>query len=472
MQRERRLVISILVAMIVMCSCAVAEDKGRLSVQAPTAYKELGNWKPSEPGDQLSRGKWWERFNDPELNRLEESLNISNQNVAAAIANVEAARAIVRQSRSQYFPLVTAGPSFTRSRQQFVFSNTPISVTNSTYAATVDASWEPDVFGRVRAAVRVGKYGLQVNIADLQNVRLSAQAELAVDYFALRTQDNLQQILDATVTSYQEALDVARARYTAGLDSDEAVAQAETQLDTTRAQAVNVGVLRAQYEHAIAVLIGQGPSNFALAPQVIALTPPAVPVGVPSELLERRPDIAAEERAVMQANAQVGLAKKAFFPTLLLTASGGFQSTSAADWFNWPSRVWSVGTSLAETIFDGGSRRATVQQSQAAYQATVANYRQTVLTAFQQVEDNLAAVRILSDVIHEQDSAVESARRTLGEADVRYRSGIDPYLNVITAQTAFLTAQESALTYRQQQITSSVQLINALGGGWDVSQLH
>jgi len=472
MQRERSRITSILIAVVVMCSCAVADNENRPSVQTPPAFKELGSWKPSEPGDQLSKGKWWERFNDPELNRLEESLNISNQNIVAAVASVEAARAIMRQSRSQYFPLVTGGPSFTRSRQQFVFSNTPISVTNSTYSATLDASWEPDVFGRVRTAVRAGRYGVQVSVADLENVRLSAQADLANDYFLLRVQDNLQQILDTTVSAYQDALDVARARYTAGLDSDESVAQAETQLKTTQAQAANVGVLRAQYEHAIAVLIGQPASSFSLPAQVIALNPPAVPVDVPSELLERRPDIAAEERAVMQANAQVGLAKKAFFPTLLLTASGGFQSTSAADWFNWPSRVWSVGTSLAQTIFDGGSRRATVQQFQATYESTVANYRQTALTAFQQVEDNLAAVRILSQVIQEQDAGVEAARRTLGEADVRYRSGIDPYLNVITAQTALLNAQESALTYRQQQITASVNLIRALGGGWDISQLH
>jgi NodT family efflux transporter outer membrane factor (OMF) lipoprotein len=472
MRRSTNYVLAIIIAAVALCSFAVADNKQRPTVQTPPAFKELGNWKPSEPGDQLSKGKWWKRFNDPELNRLEESLNISNQNIAASIANVEAARAIVRQSRSQYFPLVTAGPSFTRSRQQFFFANAPMSVTYGTYSGSVDASWEPDVFGRVRTAVKAGRYGVQVNLADLENVRLSAQAELAVDYFAVRTQDNLQQILDATVTSYQEALDVARARYTAGLDSDESVAQAETQLETTRAQAVNVGVLRAQYEHAIAVLTGQPPSSFALAPQVIALNPPAVPVGFPSELLERRPDIAAEERAVMQANAQVGLAKKAFFPTLLLTASGGFEGTSVSDWFNWPNRVWSVGMSLTETIFDGGSRRATVQQTQAQYEATIANYRQTVLTSFQQVEDNLAAIRILSDVIHEQDSGVESARRTLEEADVRYRSGIDPYLNVITAQTALLNAQEAGLTFRQQQITATVQLIEALGGGWDISQLH
>jgi NodT family efflux transporter outer membrane factor (OMF) lipoprotein len=458
----------LILASVALCSRAVAQDKGHPNVQTPAAFKELGNWKPSEPGDQLSKGKWWERFNDPELNRLEESLNISNQNIAAAVANVDAARAIVRQSRSQYFPLVTGGPSFTRSRTPAV----PNARTVNSYSATLDASWEPDVFGRVRTAVRAGTYGVQVSVADLENVRLSAQADLASDYLLLRVQDNLQRILDSTVSAYQDALDVARTRYTAQLDSDESVAQAETQLETAQAQAANVGVLRAQYEHAIAVLIGQPASNFSLPAQVIALNLPAVPVGFPSELLERRPDIAADERAVMQANAQVGLAKKAFFPSLLLSASGGFQSTSAPEWFSWPNLVWSVGTSLTETIFDGGSRRATVQQFQASYDATVANYRQTVLTAFQQVEDNLAAVRILSGVIQEQDSAVESANRTLGEADIRYRSGVDPYLNVITAQTAFLNAQEAALTFRQQQITASVSLIKALGGGWDVSQIH
>ncbi|HVP65481.1 MAG TPA: efflux transporter outer membrane subunit [candidate division Zixibacteria bacterium] len=468
MRRSTNFVNAIFVVLISLCSFAAGADKERPKVETPSAFKELGNWKPSEPADQLSKGKWWERFNDPELNRLEESLNISNQNIAASVANVEASRAIVRQARSQYFPLVTAGASLTRSRQPIG----PSGATASTYSGTLDASWEPDVFGRVRASVKAGKLGYQVSVADLENVRLSAETQLAVNYFVLRTQDDLQQILDSTVNAYQDALDVARARYTAGLDSDESVAQAETQLKTTEAQAVNVGVLRAQYEHAIAVLVGKPASSFSLPAQVIALTPPAVPVGVPSELLERRPDIAAEERAVMQSNAQVGLAKKAFFPTLLLTASGGFEGNSVSNWFNWPDRLWSVGTSLTQTIFDGGSRRATVQQAQAAYKASVANYRQTVLTAFQQVEDNLAAVRILSQVIQEQDAAVESAKRTLGEADVRYRSGIDPYLNVITAQTALLNAQESALTFRQQQITASVNLINALGGGWDISQLH
>jgi len=465
---SNRVIAVLIVGAALGCGAAAADQSKAPEIQAPTAYKELGNWKPSQPGDELSKGKWWERFNDPELNRLEESLNISNHNIAAALANVNAARALVRQARSQYFPSVTANAGLTRSRQPVG----PTGLTTSDYSATLGASWQPDLFGRVRDTVKASRYGAQVSAADLENVRLAAQAQLASTYFALRAQDDLQQLLDSTVKSFEEALDVARARYTAGLDSDESVAQAETQLKTTQAQAVNAALLRAEDEHAIAGLLGIAPADFSLPARVQELNPPAVPVGVPSELLERRPDIAAQERAVMQANAQVGVARKAFFPQLLLTATGGFQGSSVADWFNWPDRVWSVGTSLAQTIFDGGSRRATVQQSQAVYNATVANYRQTVLTAFQEVEDNLAAVRILSDVIHDQDSAVQAAKRTLDEADVRYRSGIDPYLNVITAQTALLTAQESALTFRQQQITAAVQLINALGGGWDVSQLH
>ena len=458
---------ALLIAVISLSSCAVGPKYNRPAVQTPTAFKELGNWKPSEPSDQLAKGKWWERFNDPELNRLEETLNISNQNIAAAVANVEAARAIVRQARAQYYPVITANPSITNSHLA-----TGRGSTFTTYSLSFEASWEPDLFGRVRNTVKANTYAAQASAADLENVRLSAQSELATDYFELRTQDNLKQILDSTVSNYEEALDVASARYNAGLDSDEAVAQAEAQLKATRAQDINVGVLRAQFEHALAVLTGQAPGAFSIPAQVVKLNPPAVPAGVPSELLERRPDIAAAERAVAQANAQIGVAKAAFFPTLLLSATGGFQNASISQLLDWQSRVWSVGPSLAQTLFDGGSRRATVQQFQAVYDGTVANYRQAVLTAFQQVEDNLAAVRILTQVIQEQDSAVESADRSLDEANVRYRSGIDPYLNVITAQTVLLNDQETALTFRQQQMTASVELIRALGGGWDVSQLR
>jgi NodT family efflux transporter outer membrane factor (OMF) lipoprotein len=308
-------------------------------------------------------------------------------------------------------------------------------------------------------------------VADLENVRLSAQAELAADYYELRAQDALQRLFDAMVSAYQESLDLTRDLAQTGVGNDEAVAQAEVQLKATEAQDTNLGVLRAQHEHAIAVLAGQPPSIFTVPVEAENADPPPIPVGVPSGLLQRRPDIAAAERAVAQANAQIGLARTAFFPAITLSASVGLQSLSIAKWLEWPSRVWSVGPALAQTIFDGGLRRATVQQSQASYEQTVANYRQTVLTALQQVEDNLAALRILATVTEQQDSAVESAARNLQIAEVRYKAGIDPYLNVLTAQTALLTGQQAAVAFRMQQMVASVQLIIALGGGWDVSQI-
>jgi len=278
-------------------------------------------------------------------------------------------------------------------------------------------------------------------------------------------------VLDATVSAYQEALALNRNLYRAGLTNDEAVAQAEAQLKSVQAQDTNIGVLRAQYEHAIAVLIGQPPSTFAIPAEVHRVSPPLVPIGVPSELLERRPDIAAAERGVAQANAQIGIAKTAYFPTVTLSASAGLQSNTIATWFEWPSRVWSVGPALAETIFDAGLRKATVRQYQAAYDQTVAIYRQTVLTAFQQVEDNLAALRILAGVIEQQDAATEAAARSLREAEVRYKAGIDPYLNVISAQTLLLSYRQTGVNFRGQQMIASVQLMKALGGGWDASQM-
>jgi NodT family efflux transporter outer membrane factor (OMF) lipoprotein len=308
-------------------------------------------------------------------------------------------------------------------------------------------------------------------------VRLAAQAELATDYYELRAQDELKRVLDATVSSYREALQLNRNLFQAGLGTDEAVAQAEGQLEAVEAEDSNLGVLRAQYEHAMAVLTGQPASSFSLAaesPEAVSLfntNAPAVPVGIPSNLLERRPDIAAAERGVAQANAQIGVAKAAFYPNVTLAASAGFENLSLAQWLTWPSRVWSVGPSLAETIFDAGLRRATVQQFQAAYDQTVANYRQTVLTAFQQVEDNLAALRVLSQVIAQQNAAIQSAARNLREADVRYQAGLDPYLNVLSAQTILLSDQQTAVNFRMQQRLASVQLVQALGGGWDASKL-
>jgi NodT family efflux transporter outer membrane factor (OMF) lipoprotein len=467
------------VALLVMCStaCSIGPKYTRPSAPVPPAYKEAGSsnvdgdWKPAQPKDDAARGKWWERMNDPQLNALEEKLNISNQNIAAAAANVQAARAMIREARAQYFPTVTVNPGIANSRLSTAFGQT-IGANFTTFALPLEASWEPDLWGRIRNTVKSNTFAAQVSVADLENARLSAQADLAADYYQLRGQDALKQVLDSTVSAYREQLELTHDLYQAGLDNDEAIAQAESQLKATQAQDTNLGVLRAQYEHAIALLTGQPASTFSIpAPEALKANLPAIPLGIPSQLLERRPDIAAAERAVAQANVQIGIAKTAYFPTVTLSASAGFQSLAFTQWLAWPSRIWSVGPGLAQTIFDAGLRKATVQQFQAAYDQTVANYRETVLTAFQQVEDNLAALRILTQVIEQQDGAIESAGRSLEEADVRYKAGLDPYLNVIAAQTALLNDQQTAVTFRMQRMVASVQLIEALGGGWDASQM-
>ncbi len=470
-----------------LVACTVGPKYTKPAVSTPPAFKEArrpdqaaaGGWKTAAPQDDAIRGKWWEMYEDPQLNELEEKLNTSNQNIAAAAANFLAARAMVREAWSQYFPTVTTNPSIMYSRPsvgQFgglqSSSGATVTVTTFTnYALPFDASWEPDLWGRVRNQVRANAFAAQASASDLANVRLSAQAELAADYYQLQGQDALKQLLDSTVVAYQESLHLTQSRFKAGIDSDEAVAQAEALLKAAQAQDTNVGILRAQFEHAIAVLVGQPPAAFSLAEKALEASPPAIPVAIPSELLERRPDIAATERAMAQANAQIGIAKAAFFPTVTLSAVAGFGTPSFTNWLMWPSRFWSVGPTLAETIFDAGLRRATVRQYQATYDHTVATYRQTVLTAFQQVEDNLASLRILSQVVGEQEAAVQAAQRNLKVATIRYRAGIDPYLNVIAAQTILLNDQQAAVNYRIQQIVASVQLIKALGGGWDVAQI-
>lgn len=468
-------------------ACVVGPKYVRPSAETPAAYKELPpkvtqtakDWKIARPQDAATRGKWWQVFDDPQLNELEEKTDSSNQNLAAAADNFLAARALIRQARSQYFPTVTSVPSILNTRPspgqygglQNSAGSVPAVQSYTDYLLPFDAAWEPDLWGRVRSTVRVNLFAAQASAADLVNLRLSEEAELAVDYYELRGQDSLKQLLDSTVIAYQETLDLTQSQYRAGLSSDESVAQAEGQLRVAQAQDTNLGILRAQYEHAIAVLMGQPASTFSLPPRTLDAEPRTIPIGVPSELLERRPDIAAAERGVAQANAQVGVAKAAFFPNIILSASGGFGNSSVADWFTWPSRFWSLGQSLAETIFDAGLRRATAQQFQANYDETVANYRQTVLRASQQVEDNLAALRILSQSIEQQDAAVEAAARSLQEARARYNAGIDPYLNVIVAQTILLNDQQTAVTLRTQQMIASVQLIKALGGGWDASEI-
>ena len=498
-QRQERLCLpiwaevglSVSLAMLVLLAmgCVVGPKYVRPPVAIPPAYKESlrpaanesGPWQPGQPRDGTKRGEWWKVFNDPRLNELEDKAISSNQEIVAAANNYLAARALVREARAQYFPIVGTNPSITNERPsagQFgglragSAMGTGLTVRSYTnYSLPIDASWEPDFWGRIRSGVRANTYAAQASAADLENVRLSEQAELAADYYELCAQDSLKDLLDSTVNAYQDALNLTSTQYRAGLGSDEAVAQAETQLKTAQAQDTNLGILRAQYEHAIAVLVGEPASTFSLPAKPHPANPPSIPAGIPSELLERRPDIASAERAVAQVNAQIGIAKAAYFPNVLLSATGGLGTASFTSWFTWSSRFWSVGPSLAETIFDAGLRRATVEQYRASYDAVVANYRQTVLTAFQQVEDNLASLRILSQDIEQQDAAVRAAARSLQEATVRYRSGLDPYLNVLSAQTILLDGQQTAVTFRMQQMLASVQLIKALGGGWDSAQL-
>ena len=476
---KMRAAAALLCGVLLLQGCVIGPKYNRPTVQAPGTYKEvtpddlkkMDGWKVAQPQDSALHGKWWETFGDPQLNALEEQVNISNQNVAAAFASFMAARALVREARAQYFPTLGVGASIVRQRQAGALSGTGNGTTFNEYSLPFDASWTPDLWGRVRNTVRANIANAQASAADLENTRLTAQAELAVDYFQLRGQDALKQLLDSTVVAYEQSLELTKALYETGIDSDEAVAQAETQLETTRAQDTNLGILRSQYEHAIALLIGQPASVFSIAAEPLKTPPPAIPFGVPSQLLERRPDIAASERLMAQANAQIGVVKAAFYPTLTLSASAGFQSTKASSWLTWPSRIWSVGPAISETIYDGGLRRATVEQYRAQYDQTVANYRGTVLTAFQQVENNLSSLRILSQEIQEQDTAIGSAQRSLKLATDRYRLGIDPYLNVITAQTTLFSNQQTAVNLRVEQIVASVQLIEALGGGWDSSTL-
>lgn len=478
------------ISALLLGGCTVGPKYSRPAVQAPTAYKEItseqagfpqtGVWKPAQPADRASRGKWWEVFGDARLNSVEEKADSANQTIAAAAANFESAGAITREARSQYFPTLATNPSIMNARPsagQFGGVKSGNSTSGFTlssftnYSFPGEASWEPDLWGRIRNTVRSATYAAQASSADLDNVRLSVEAELAADYYQLRAQDALKEIFDTTVVSYHDSLSLTQVQFKAGTANDEAVAQAEAQLEATQAQDTNLAILRAQYEHAIATLVGEPASTFSIPPESWNANPPTIPVGVPSELLERRPDIASSERAMAEANAQIGIAEAAYYPNVNLSATGGFGSASAANWFTWPSRFWSVGPSLAETVFDAGLRSATVRQYRAAYDEAAANYRQTVLTSFQQVEDNLAALRFLAEDIAQQDAAVVSAQRSLHEASIRYQAGLDPYLNVISAQSVVLNDQQATVSFRMQQMVATVQLIKAIGGGWDASQI-
>jgi NodT family efflux transporter outer membrane factor (OMF) lipoprotein len=448
-------------------SCNLAPMYTRPSELAPATYKELtpadfagvDGWKEAQPREGVLRGKWWEMFGDPLLDELETEVDVANQSLALAVANYTAARAAVALSRSQYYPTVTASPGAQRSGPQG----------GNQYRIPLDASWEPDLWGSVRNSVAGAVDEAQATAADLENTRLSLHGELAIDYFLLRAQDAQKQLLDDTVAGYRRSLELTKIRHAGGVDNDEAVAQAEAQLAQTIAQDTDVGVARAQFEHAIAALVGKAASSFSIPVSPLHVNPPAVPLGVPSQLLERRPDIAAAERRIAGANARIGVANAAFFPTLTLSGEAGLASTALGTLFSLPSRIWAFGATLAQTLFDGGKRQAQVEQALASYQGSVAIYRQTVLTAFQEVEDELAAVRILSQERREQDDAVAASQRALERAQDRYMFGVDPYLNVIAAQATLLSARRNALNIGSGQMTASVQLIKALGGGWDAS---
>ena len=458
-----------LTGLILFAGCSFAPKYAKPEFQTPAQFKETAGWKTAEPNDAVIRGQWWEMFHEPELNALEDQATLSNQTVAVALANFLAARAVVKQTRSQYFPTVTASPSVTRSRQsQSSSSSSPSTITE--YALPFDASWELDFWGRIRNSVKASSLEAQATLADLENVRLTVQAEVAADYFQLRVLDAQQQLLNATVRAYQESLKLTQVQQDTGLTAGQDIEQAKTLLDLTRAQAIDLGIQRAQLEHAIATLLGKPASLFSIATNSRAATPVAIPSGIPSQLLERRPDIAAAERRVAEANAQIGVARAAYFPTITLSGAVGYQGSSLGNLVSGPGMIWSVGATLAQTLFDAGKRKAITEQARAIYQGTVANYRQTVLTAFQEVEDNLSTLRILSQELQQQNAAVASSQRYLTIATGRYQSGIDSYLNVITAQTMLLSNQRTATNLRMQQLTASVQLIKALGGGWDVSQ--
>jgi NodT family efflux transporter outer membrane factor (OMF) lipoprotein len=464
-----------------MAGCSVGPDYVKPAASVPVSYKEMDGWKTAQPKDHVIRGKWWELFNDPQLNALEEQVNISNQNVAAAEAQFRQARALVQAARAAYFPVITAGASYTRSRRSsnVTFSGTsagtspniaPGSSSTSIitdYSLLADLTWEADIWGKVRRSVEAGEAGAQASAADLESARLSAQAELAQDYFQLRTLDAQKELLDAAVSAYERFLRLTLNRYAGGVASRADVLQAETQLKTTQAQAIDIGVQRAQLEHAIAMLAGKPASVFSLPAMPLVSPPPPVPVGVPSELLERRPDIAAAERRAAAANAQIGVAEAAYYPSITLSAAGGFESTHRSQWFTWPSRFWSVGPAITEYVFEGGLRKAQTEQARAVYDQNVASYRQTVLTGFQEVEDNLASLRILEEEARVQGEAVKAAEQSVTVTMNQYRAGTASALDVIVTQVAELNSKRTALTIAGNRMTASVLLIKALGGGWN-----
>jgi NodT family efflux transporter outer membrane factor (OMF) lipoprotein len=442
--------------------------------ESPANFKDADGWKVAQPQEGMLRGKWWEIFNDPELNALEDQLEINNQNIKLYFDNLVAARAVISENKAQYWPTVTTGPSWNRSRSSGNLTNSSTANTgheSTSWTLPLDVSWTPDFFGKIRSQVRESQYAAQVSAADLEVERLLEEATLAETYFEIRGQDELQRVLNGTVEADKKALELTQTQYDTGIGNYIAVVQARTTLQTAESEALNVGVSRAEYEHAIATLLGKPATDFSIPVKPLLIAPPAVPIGLPSQLLERRPDVAAAERTIAEANATIGIGYGAFFPTVTLSAAGGFQASQFTKWFDWPSNFWSIGPQLSQTLFNGGLYLAALHQYTAQYNADIATYRQTVLTAFQQVEDYLAATRILSEQILKQRQAVQSSQEYLDLEMNRYQTGVDPYIDVTIAQTTLLSNQQSLTTLSVQQTVASIELVQALGGGWDLSQL-
>jgi len=438
----------------------------------PESFKESEDWKVAQPGAPSLPPKWWEIFGDPQLTALEEQVAAGNQDLKIAEARLRQARALVRFNRASEFPAISTGPSISALRFSGNRPNFPIPpAAVGDFVLPFDLAYEIDLWGRVRRTVNAAREEAQAAAADLAAATLSIQAEAAYDYFELRAADAQEQLLSDTVKAYTDALQLTKNRFEGGAAPKSDVAQAQTQLDTALAQRTDIGVQRAQFEHAIAALLGKPPAQFSLAAMPRLPQPPAIPVGLPSQLLERRPDIAASERRVQEANEQIGIARAAFFPTVTLNASAGLEGTSILNWFTWPSRFWAVGPSFTQTLFDAGRRRAGSDAAIAGYDAAVASYRETTLGAFQQVEDNLAALRILENEQKQQRDAVVSARESLQIFINRYQGGVDSYLQVITAQTIALTNERTEIDIQRRRMDASVLLIKALGGGWNTSSL-
>ncbi|MBP5114052.1 efflux transporter outer membrane subunit [Pseudomonas protegens] len=463
--------LSLGLCVLLLSACAIGPDYQRPQVAEPVHYKEAEGWRQANPSDALARGAWWELYGDAQLNGLIDKLNSSNQSVAQAEAQFRQARALVRSSRGSFFPSVDLSAGKTRASQGTGSSSSALSSSSSgirdTYNTQLGVSWEADVWGKLRRDLEANEASAEASFADLAAMRLSQQSELAQNYLQLRVIDEQKRLLEATVAAYQRSLTMTQNQYQAGVSGKDAVAQAQTQLKSTQADLIDLIWQRAQFENAIAVLIGVPPAEFNLAESKTIPVLPQVPLGVPSQLLERRPDIASAERSVIAANAKIGVAKAAYYPDLTLSLAGGYSSSTYADWISLPNRFWSVGPKLAMTLFDGGQRSAEVDRTEAVYDQTVAKYRQTVLDGFREVENYMVQLKVLEDEAGVRQQALDSAREALRLTENQYKAGLIAYLDVVTSQTTALSNERSVLSLLQSRLIASVQLIAAMGGGWD-----